>query len=81
MSTVVRKLPVFGIILTHQPENGARTLTSDLHDESNSSEYTAALNGMEAFILAAWSAGVDVEASEFLEAIETTAETLTNHYE
>lgn len=80
MTTVVRKLPTFGIVLTYQPENGARTITSELHDADAPKEYTAAINGLESFILAAWSAGVDVEATEFLEAIEVAAQSITNYY-
>lgn len=73
-------LPVFGIQVEVYGNNGEGSISSLLHEDGDSPEYTAAISGIESFILAAACAGIDVKTPQFLEAIETAVEGITNNY-
>lgn len=79
------KLPVFGITL-HLNENDdgevSGTIESNLHEsEPGSEDYNIAIDSLESFILAAACAGIAVESTSFLQAIEETLETIGNKYD
>ena len=76
-------LPVCGITIRLARENvpdcrGAGTITSDLK-EPNEPQRNAAIDGLEALILAHACVGVDVQSPAYLEGIETALDALANH--
>ena len=85
--TVARKikLPCYGITVTLARENaveepGAGSIVSDLRegDTAANRQYNAAVDGLEALILAHACAGVDVESPAYLEGIETAVDAIAN---
>jgi len=85
--TVARKiqLPCYGITLTLARENGVEepgsgSIVSDLRepDTATNRQYNAAIDGLEALILAHACAGVDVESPAYLEGIETAVDAIAN---
>ena len=86
--TVARKiqLPCFGITVTLARENGvdepgSGSIVSDLRDPETAAnrQYNAAIDGLEALILAHACVGVDVESPAYIEGIETAVEAVGNH--
>lgn len=80
------KLPVFGISLKLHTDDEGETrgsITSDLHERENDlvldTDYNVGVDALESFILACACAGVNVESIEFVYAIETTVESLSNN--
>ena len=83
MSKETIKLPVYGIIinLNHGTEYTSGTIVApELYDDDPDEIHSAALDGITSMILAAACAGVDVNTSAFLEAIETADDAVTNQY-
>jgi hypothetical protein len=84
--TVARKikLPCYGITVTLARENGVEepgsgSIVSDLHEpETATRRYNAAIDGLEALILAHACAGVDVESPAYLEGIETAVDAIAS---
>ncbi len=73
-------LPVFGIVLTRDG-SGVTSITTDLRQgDGYTIEFDAAINGLEALILALFSAGIDVESNDFLSAIETAFLAISEQY-
>ena len=70
-------LDVFGISLRIDGQGGA--ITSSLKDDSESSYYNDAIDGMESLLLALACAGVGIESPAVHEAIETAVDAISNH--
>jgi hypothetical protein len=61
-------------------EPGAGTITSQLKEPgAGASLYNAAMDGIEALILAHACAGVDVRSPAYVEGIETAVEAVATH--
>jgi hypothetical protein len=80
------RLPCYGITITLVRENGADkpgsgAIASDLRAGQSAADrhYNAAIDGLEALILAHACAGVDVEAPAYIEGIESAVEAIANH--
>jgi hypothetical protein len=86
MSTI--RLPCFGITIRLARKNAAKTpgagaIASDLRIPGKSAvnrQHNAAIDGMEALILAHACAGVDVALPAYIEGIETAVDAVTNHF-
>jgi len=85
--TVARKikLPCYGITVTLAREDGGEepgsgSIVSDLREPETAAnrQYNAAIDGLEALILAHACAGVDVESPAYLEGIETAVDAIAN---
>lgn len=81
------RLPCYGITirLERDPTSGdpsCGTITSDLKaaTDTAASPFNAAIDGLEALILAHASAGIDVASPAYVEGIETAVEAIGNHY-
>jgi hypothetical protein len=82
------RLPCFGITVRLVREGiaktpGAGTITSDLRGPGKTAaqrQYNAAIDGLEALVLAHACGGVDIETPAYLEGVETAVEAITNHY-
>ena len=82
------RLPCYGIIIQLDREHtnhnaGCGTIISDLKGPSTTAAerlYNAAVDGLEALILAHACAGVDVESPAYLEGIETAVEAVASHF-
>jgi hypothetical protein len=75
----VIRLAAFGITVTVGAEGGGR-IESSLHDDGESSEAKAAIDGVEALILAHAVAGIDVNSPAYLEGVETAVESIWNRH-
>jgi hypothetical protein len=80
------KLPCYGITVTLARENGVEepgsgSIVSELREPETaaSRQYNAAIDGLEALILAHACAGVDVESPAHVEGIETAVDAIANH--
>jgi hypothetical protein len=80
------RLPCYGITITLVRENGADkpgsgVIASDLRAGQGAADrqYNAAIDGLEALILAHACAGVDVKSPAYIEGIETAVEAIANH--
>lgn len=80
------KLPVFGISLKLYTDDEGETrgsITSDLHkreyDVVLDTDYNVGVDALESFILACACAGMDICSGQFIQAIETTVESLSNN--
>ena len=80
------QLPCYGITITLVRENGADkpgsgAITSDLRAAGTAvnRQFNAAIDGLEALILAHACAGVDVESPAYVEGVETAVEAIANH--
>jgi hypothetical protein len=81
------RLPCYGITihLSRQDspgESASGRITSDLKQsagEDANPEYDAAVDGIEALILAHACAGINVESPAYLEGIETAVDAIANH--
>jgi len=58
----------------------AGTIESDLHEDSESTQYDAAIDGLESLILAHACAGVDVEAQAYVDGVGEALEAISNHH-
>jgi hypothetical protein len=85
--TVARKiqLPCYGITVTLARKNGVEeagsgSIVSNLREPETAAnrQYNAAIDGLEALILAHARAGVDVESPAYLEGIETAVDAIAN---
>jgi hypothetical protein len=85
---VARKiqLPCYGIIVTLARENGvdepgSGSIVSDLREPKTAAnrQYNAAIDGLEALVLAHACAGVDVESPAYVEGVETAVDAIANH--
>jgi len=79
------QLPCYGITVTLARENGAEepgsgSIVSDLREPETAANrrYNAAIDGLEALILAHACVGVDVESLAYLEGIETAVDAIAN---
>lgn len=87
------ELPCYGIVLT--ADEGGLCITSDLHEPYEYPEdpcsadreeeelalcYNAAMDGIEALILAHAVAGIDIESPAYLEGIETAVDACASNY-
>jgi hypothetical protein len=73
----------YGIRVEVQMPRRVGKLTSDLHDETNASackELEAAINALEAIILAHACAGIDICSEDYIEGIETAVDKICNRY-
>lgn len=72
------KTNCFGIVVTLDGKNGG-TIQSDMHDTEETNKdaqlYNAAMDGLEAMVLAHAVAGVDITDPKYLEGIETAVQT------
>ena len=80
------RLPCYGITVTLVRENekdkpGSGSIVSDLSAAGVAAnrQYNAAIDGLEALILAHACAGLDVESPAYVEGIETAVEAIANH--
>jgi len=80
------QLPCYGITITLVRENGADkpgsgAITSDLRAAGTAvnRQFNAAIDGLEALILAHACAGVDVESPAYVEGVETAVEAIADH--
>jgi CheY-specific phosphatase CheX len=78
----------FGIVVTLDG-NGGGTIKSDLREPADVLDmdsdpeahlYDAALDGLEALILAHACAGIDITTPAYLEGIETAVEAMGSHF-
>lgn len=83
----VIELPCYGIrveLNQVDPEDGEKfiggTIQSKMHDGDAELPFNAAIEALESMILACACAGIDIESPPFIEAIETTADTISNEY-
>ena len=76
MSTIT--LPCFGIKIELVGLKGSAfgTLSSEMHEKSDSPELKASIDGIERLILAHACAGIDVLSPAYIEGIETTVNTI-----
>ncbi|WP_176331434.1 hypothetical protein [Burkholderia vietnamiensis] len=74
----VIKLPAFGIVIDIGA-NGGAAIMSDLHEEDEPPEVKAAMDAVEAMVLAHAAAGIDVRSPAYLEGIDTAVEAIGNH--
>lgn len=74
------KLPYFGIELAVKGRSGA-IVSSNLKDGSEGPALTAALDAIEALILAHACAGIDVASPAYCEGVETAVEAALNTVE
>jgi hypothetical protein len=72
------RLHAHDIVVTFSPQGGY-AVRSSLHDDSDGPEEKAALDAVEAMILAHAVAGIDVNSPAYLEGIETVVEAIWNH--
>jgi hypothetical protein len=78
------KLPCYGIVVKCDPEKGTGTIKSTMttgvvYDE-DAGILEAAVNTIEAMVLAHACAGVDIEDPSYIEGIETAVEKIHNEY-
>lgn len=79
------RLPCIGITLRLWPPADPRkpasgTITSDLRQDGPEDPlFTAAIDGLEALVLAHACAGVDVASPAYIEGIEMAVEAISNH--
>ena len=80
-------LPCFGVgirlVFGADGRSRGGTIASDLHAGGRrpaDRPYDAAVDGLEALLLADACAGVDVESPAYLEGIETAVEAITNRF-
>jgi hypothetical protein len=79
-------LPCFGIVIEmdhpSEDEPASGRLVSDLRSGSghHAVRYVAAVDGLEALILAHACAGVDVQSPAYIEGIETAVDAIFNNY-
>lgn len=77
-------LPVFNILITITPDGGGGSISSPQlkteHEDEEDELYNAAMDGIEAMILAHAIAGVDVESPAYIEGIETAVEGCANNF-
>lgn len=80
------RLPCYGITVTLVRGNvadkpGSGSIASDLRavETAANRQYNAAIDGLEALILAHACVGVDVESPAYVEGIETAVEAIVNH--
>lgn len=76
-------LPVDGITVTlFEDEDGdlSGTVVSNLHDVESAGPLPAALDAIEAMVLAHACARVDIETPAYLEGLETALETVFNRW-
>lgn len=86
--TRIIQLPVYNIVVTLNEVAGkvtGGTITSTLREQPTSTDeqktqLNAAIDTLEAFILAAAIADIDIESPAFLEAIEVTADKVGNYF-
>ena len=78
-------LPCYGITVTLEPGIGNSTggaiaslLAEDPNDQDNIA-FNAAIDGIEAMILACACEGIDIESPAFIAAIETAVEAAANN--
>lgn len=74
------RLAAYDIVITLLPQCGG-VIESSLHDDDDSSEAKAALDGLESMMLAHAVAGIDVSLPAYLEGIETAVEAIWNRYD
>lgn len=83
MSTRIIKTDCFGIVVTLEGKGG--TITSELHElgdepgmdtDPKDVLYDAAIDGLEAMILAQAVAGVDITDPAYLSGVETAVQTI-----
>ena len=83
------RLPCYGIVIRLDRSNslkepGCGAITSDLRAPAKTAAqrcFNAAIDGLEALILAHACAGLDVQSPAYVEGIETAVEAIANHYE
>ena len=81
-------LPCYGITicLDRDPTSedpGSGTITSNLRESADTAAarlFNAAIDGLEALILAHACAGIDVASPAYIEGIETAVQAINNHY-
>ncbi|MBN3776890.1 hypothetical protein G3O06_04805 [Burkholderia sp. Ac-20345] len=74
------RLAAYDIVITLLPQGGG-VIESSLHDDDDSSEAKAALDGLESMMLAHAVAGIDIRLPAYLEGIETAVEAIWNRYD
>lgn len=76
------KLPVHGIVIMTD-KDGSSTIASDLHTDNMNEEdieFNAAIDGIEALILAHYCAEINVNDSAYLEGIKTAVDACNNNF-
>lgn len=77
-------LPIFGIVVEISENNSNATISStDLKTVNNDTEdelYNSAIDGLESMILACACSGIDIETPQFLEAIESSVQAISNNF-
>jgi len=86
------KLPCFGIVVQVDTDNpGGGSINSNLHEETefdnsmtlpdrmNATIFNAAMDGIEAVILAHACAGIDITTPAYIEGIETAVQACGNN--
>ena len=79
----VYRLPIHDIVVTIIPGTHSGTITSALNDGTNPEEdreYCAAIDGLEALILAMACEGIKIDTAEMIAAIETAVDSITNNF-
>lgn len=64
-------------------ENGSASMGSNLHEDPGvpgAATYNAAIDGLEALMMAQHCAGIDVTEPKYAEAVATALEAIANHY-
>lgn len=74
------RLAVHDIVITVYSQGGG-AIESSLHDDDESPEAKAALDGLESMMLAHAVAGIDVSLPAYLEGIETVVEAIWNRHD
>jgi len=76
------EIPNTGIIVAVDSVLKAGTITSNLHsgDTPEYEEYNAAIDGLEALVLAHACSGIDVSAPAYVEGIITAIDAINNNF-
>ena len=77
----VIKLPVYGIVITIDEQDGKDDICCDLLQDSNGPEYAAALDGALSVVFAHALAGFDVETPAYWEGLETALASVIHRHE
>lgn len=73
-------LPCYGVTIHLDEDSGCGTIASTLKDPNDTqhTQLSAAIDGLESLILGHACAGVDVESPAYIEGIETAVDAISN---
>ena len=75
------QLPCFGIRVACDPQTGAGTITSALHDPGDDPALTAALDAIEGLVLAHACAGIPIDSPAYVHGLETALDKVAQAFD